>query len=71
MKKKVWVVPKGTSTISVLENQKIEMFQWGLFEDTKAEGGRLVKEADFKALKKFKQRKFSFTTLLLLWQFSH
>ena len=33
----------------MLENQKNEMFQRGLFEDAEAEGGRLVKEADFEA----------------------
>ena len=45
----LWVVPNDTSTFSVLENQKNEMFQRGLFEDAEAEGGRLVKEADFEA----------------------
>ena len=46
----VWVVPNGTPTFSELE--KREMFQWGLFEDAEAEGGRLVKDADFEAEKK-------------------
>ena len=54
----LWVVPNDASTFSVLENQKNEMFQRGLFEDAEAEGGRLVKEADFEAEKKnFKQKK--------------
>ena len=42
------------------------MFQPGLFEDAEAEGGRLVKEADFEAEKKiYYKKKFSFPTLLL------
>ena len=62
-----YVVPNDSSTFSQLENQKNEMFQQGLFEDAEAEGGRLVKEADFEAENFFFQfkKKFSFPTLLL------
>ena len=53
----IWVVPNGTSTFSVLENQINEIFKLGLFEAAKAEGGRLVKEADFEAEKKIPTKK--------------
>ena len=49
----------------MLENQINKIFELGLFEAAKAEGGRLVKEADFEAEKKFQQNKFSIPTLLL------
>ena len=53
----VLIVPNGTSTFSELENQKTKNFKQGFFEDIKAKGGRLMKEADFEAEKKFKLKK--------------
>ena len=42
------------------------------FEVVEAEGGRLVKEANFEAKKNFTKKKFSSPTLLsMLWYFSH
>ena len=49
----VFIVPKDTTTISELETKKNEMFLWEHLEDAKAEGARLVKEADFEAEKFF------------------
>ena len=63
----------GTSTLSVLENQKNEMFSLGLFEYGKVKGGRLVNEADFEAKTKiFQQKNLAFQLCFyVLWHFSH
>ena len=42
------------------KTKKNEMFQPGLFADAKAEGGRLVKEADFEAEKKINKKRIAF-----------
>ena len=44
-----------------------------IFEDAEAEGGRLVKEADFEAKKKIKTKNFLAIQLCfyVVWQFSH
>ena len=63
----------GTSTLSVLENQKNEMFSLGLFEYGKVKGGRLVNEADFEAKTKiFQQKNLAFQLCFYVsWHFSH
>ena len=46
-------------------------FSLGSFEVVEAEGGRLVKEADFEA-EFYLNKKFSFPSLLsMFWYFSH
>ena len=49
------------------------VFQFVFFEDAKAEGGRLVKEADFEAEKKIPTKKnLAFQICFyVLWHFSH